>query len=168
MRACRACGKPLVQRAKEKPGRFAARESCSQSCAMITPCKECGERKPKVDSGGRKHLTGLCEECYRPKVGRGGPKPLDHKARIRRMVQVTVSGCWEWQGAKNKGYGFMMTGSMVDGSRGPRMAQIVSYEAWRGPVPKGMDTHHKCRNKGCVNPKHLELMDHAEHGALDH
>lgn len=31
---------------------------------------------------------------------------------------------------------------------------------------EGVDVHHTCRNSRCVNPDHLETVDHAEHGRL--
>jgi len=35
-----------------------------------------------------------------------------------------------------------------------------------GPIPEGFDLHHKCYNKGCINPDHLEAMSHSEHMKL--
>lgn len=39
------------------------------------------------------------------------------------------------------------------------------YEQLIGPVPKGLELDHKCRNKLCCNPDHLELVTHRENTA---
>jgi hypothetical protein len=37
-----------------------------------------------------------------------------------------------------------------------RRAHRVAFEWLVGPVPKGLVLDHLCRNRGCVNPSHLE------------
>lgn len=66
---------------------------------------------------------------------------------------VTVSDCWEWQGTKfDAGYGaFQSAGKTLRAHR-------VVYEALRGPIPEGLVLDHLCRNRGCVNPWHLEAV----------
>jgi hypothetical protein len=45
-------------------------------------------------------------------------------------------------------------------------------QAWidaHGAIPPGVEIHHKCRNKGCVNVDHLEALSPSDHqGALGH
>jgi hypothetical protein len=38
-------------------------------------------------------------------------------------------------------------------------AQQASYEAFIGPMPKGLLVMQRCHNRLCINPDHLELFD---------
>lgn len=59
-------------------------------------------------------------------------------------------GCWEWIGSKTEGYGRIY----VD-SRHAIRAHRFAYEFVIGPIPTP-ELDHLCRNRGCVNPAHLE------------
>lgn len=65
---------------------------------------------------------------------------------------VDKSGdCWEWTGGRaGGGYGrFHIAGVQ-------RQAHRLAYEDAKGAVPADLDMDHLCRNRGCVNPDHLE------------
>lgn len=62
------------------------------------------------------------------------------------------SGCWLWTGSEADGAGY---GGFWDGKKHCR-AHRFSYEAFVGPIPKGLQLDHKCRVRCCVNPDHLE------------
>jgi hypothetical protein len=70
------------------------------------------------------------------------------------------SSCWLWTAAA--GYGGYGT-FQFDGKNGT--AHRFAYVLFNGPIPKGMHVHHKCGNKLCVNPAHLELLTASEHQA---
>jgi len=42
------------------------------------------------------------------------------------------------------------------------MAHRVAWELIRGPIPSDMTIDHLCRNRGCVNPVHLEVVTATE------
>lgn len=41
-------------------------------------------------------------------------------------------------------------------------AHRVAYEMVVGSIPAGLDLDHLCRNRGCVNPWHLEAVPRGE------
>ncbi|MDE2107348.1 MAG: HNH endonuclease [Patescibacteria group bacterium] len=45
----------------------------------------------------------------------------------------------------------------------PRLAHVVSWElANKRQVPSGLQLDHKCRNRFCINPSHLEPVTPGE------
>lgn len=73
-------------------------------------------------------------------------------------VHIPETPCWVWRGyIRDHGYG--VWGKNTPGTR---EAHRRSYELLVGPIPEGMEVHHKCFNRSCVNPEHLELLSHLE------
>lgn len=68
-----------------------------------------------------------------------------------------TSACWLWTANKNqKGYGRVkVEGVMLSAHR-------VSYLHFVGAIPDGLELDHLCRNRGCVNPFHMEPVTHRE------
>jgi hypothetical protein len=82
-------------------------------------------------------------------------RPIEE--RFWEKIVVAPSGCWLWQGAKNRtGYGQLWRdGGLV-------VAHRVSYELFIGLVPGGLELDHLCRTPACVNPLHVEPVTHRE------
>jgi hypothetical protein len=66
--------------------------------------------------------------------------------------------CWSWIGnCHQAGYGvFVISGA-------PYLSHRLSYDHFWGPIPEGMELHHNCGTKLCVNPRHLEPISKSDH-----
>lgn len=78
-------------------------------------------------------------------------KPNDIQ-RFWARVEIT-SGCWTWTGCLlNRGYAQFCYGGKRE------YIHRISYKLNKGEIPKGLFIDHLCRNRGCVNPAHLEAV----------
>lgn len=99
----------------------------------------------------------LCFSCAQREI-----RVLQALPRKRPAIVLEETGfstaCWLWQGCINsKGYG-------VRGSDGKRvLVHRAVYEALVGPLAAGMHVHHRCEQKRCVNPAHLEAHSARAH-----
>ena len=76
---------------------------------------------------------------------------------VNRYKINEVTGCWEWLGSINeKGYAKLKVDSVV------ATAHVWFWEHFNGPVPKGLELHHMCNVRHCVNPEHLKPVTHTE------
>lgn len=84
-------------------------------------------------------------------------KPIPVATRLWPKVVWQSNGCWYWTGSKaDGGYGVIC----VNGVQ--RLVHRVAYELVKGPIPKGMEIDHLCRNRICCHPSHLEVVTRAE------
>jgi hypothetical protein len=90
-------------------------------------------------------------------------------SRFQKLTSVpeTGDGCWMWTGAKQRGYG-QFTLRWFKNSQGKWRSQTVRAHrlmwmiANQDDIPEGLTIEHTCRNKSCLNPLHLELLDRGE------
>lgn len=82
---------------------------------------------------------------------------LGHQGRKSGVDYVVdpITGCWLWQlSLNNKGYGRINVNGVVE------YAHRVFYKRHNGEIPEGLELDHKCSNRACVNPDHLEPVTH--------
>lgn len=77
----------------------------------------------------------------------------------KRILVDLPSGCWLWQGAKGAdGYG---SSRKIGQRNAPRTTtHRVVWEFFRGPISANLEVDHVCFTRACVNPEHLQLLDH--------
>ena len=81
---------------------------------------------------------------------------IDPAIRVLNRSIPRDNGCMEFQGHIGKnGYGYVMFRDHT-----PRLVHRTVYEFIKGPIPKGLQLDHLCRNRICVNPDHLEPVTH--------
>jgi len=86
-------------------------------------------------------------------VDPSGPTPIH---------RPDLGPCWPWTGGKRgKGYGAF---NMPKDGGGYRMVQAhrYAYEVSIAAVPGDLVVDHRCLNKPCCNPAHLEVVTNAE------
>ena len=85
--------------------------------------------------------------------------------RFQNKISVQPDGRWLWTGSKQRtGYG-----RVVWPLGGPSVgAHRVTYQLAR-PEERidGLDVHHECKVRTCVNPDHLRAVTHRENLEMD-
>lgn len=78
----------------------------------------------------------------------GKPRPV-----LERLMEKTTPGlncCVVFTGAHSATYG------QIWWNGAQWLAHRASYALLVGPIPAGAVVDHLCRNRSCINPKHLE------------
>ena len=163
---CEECGAEIERRRAQ--GRFP--RFCGIGCrkdrdkrlrrearqALNLHCYYCGE----MLNAERADMRYCDERCARTAAARRrGQRPINppEMRLAQNLVENTLTGCWEWQGAKlASGYGSMSVNNK---------SRVVHRYVWRivmGPIPHGLQIDHVCRNRVCVNPAHLDAVTQQE------
>lgn len=94
-------------------------------------------------------------------ASRGWLAKSDKKPEITgprmQALDLNTDECVEWPGAMREGYGVKKMGTTTINAHRWVYEQVTGKK-----IPKGMAVDHICRNRKCVNPKHLEVTTHSE------
>lgn len=92
------------------------------------------------------------------------PGPLSDERTRRLYLRLTArvvpgtDGCRLWGGATvTGGYGRVSVGGKL------YLVHRIFYELAYGPIPTGLQLHHRCERPNCVNPAHLVAVTPREH-----
>ena len=138
-------------------------------------CTACG-----VDYTSKRKVGKYCPPCKGEAISRhNSPENIkiynairtgsdqDVLDAIRERCIVSDSGCWEWQGFRStSGYGRVSTGRRK--TKTQEQTHRVTFEYATGIKPGEMVIHHKCANRACCNPEHLQLATQLENTAEMH
>ena len=80
----------------------------------------------------------------------------DIVAHLAKHYELSPSGCWNWTGCTVGGYGSIMVGSKLDGTRRAVAVHRLAASIWKGfDLKSKLCTLHKCDNRRCFYPDHL-------------
>ena len=89
-----------------------------------------------------------------------------------KYIINSVTMCWEWSGSRSS-QGRYPTISVAGGLK-PEYAHRIAWAEVNGPIPLTpcpdgswrWELHHRCFNKDCVNPSHIQLVTQKKHVAI--
>lgn len=89
------------------------------------------------------------------------PQKFIDKFLEQGFAVSSATGCWLWLGTMGpRGYGRVSIKS--DGKKKSFYAHRVACAAYGIDAPFGLVADHLCRNRLCVNPKHIDFCSNKE------
>lgn len=102
--------------------------------------------------------------AWRKAAFKGMPRqPMSTWDRFNSKLTPGPGDCGGWTGAHftQTGYAlFVIRGA--DGKWRPTVGHRIAYELYIAEIPPGLVIDHLCRNRGCVNPWHMEPVTRGE------
>ncbi len=148
---CEAPGCEAPQYNRELCGRHYAIDLAERRASQALSSCECGcgssTRRATQTNAGRGTVIGKPRRFLPGHNARVAPLGPEY----REVDLGFATPCWIWQKGKSNGYGRVR----VEGIH--QYAHRVYYERFVAPIPDGWVVHHRCWNRACVNPDHLQV-----------
>lgn len=74
--------------------------------------------------------------------------------KTKPVMESIKGGCWIYSGSRNNGTGYFQ----LNVRRKRVYAHRFFFQELKGPIPKGLQIDHLCKNRACCNPSHLEAV----------
>lgn len=109
------------------------RVTCNRNCTLVLARRN----SPVLKPGPRTHWRTSVKERF-----------------LRFVPDRPENDCWIWYGSKS-GDGYPEISDVSKNRKRKIGAHRLSWEIFRGPIPKGHVVGQSCENAECTNPKHL-------------
>lgn len=136
------------------PARIVRRESADAEWTAAEPATDALVPEPPSDDEREEDELPLLR-------GKHVPRQSLEEAFEDRVIRGAGDECWGWRGNFQTN-GYARLNRRENGHTLTVLAHRLSYELNIGPIPDGLVLDHLCRNRGCVNPAHLEAVTNEE------
>lgn len=109
-------------------------------------------KKYEFKKGEFRKCKKLCKYCGIEFDSNGPKEHCSWKCFLFLKRNIDQKGCWIWKGNKSK-FGYGKTSDS-------KLLHRLSWEQFKGEIPKGKHICHVCDIAACYNPEHLFMSDH--------
>lgn len=87
-------------------------------------------------------------------------RDLYHRLVAHTAEPENGQACWEHDGQLSRPFvGYpRISVRLPGGKHAKKLAHILMFEHFNGPVPEGYEVDHQCHNHRCINPDHLQAL----------
>jgi len=111
-------------------------------------------RKYQYRNDGERYLPRFCSMECRKFENFSYEQKIEVIRKSYEKDVVRKEGCWDWKGTNHEdGYAKLSISYKI----GIQSGHGASYMIHKGKIPQGMVVRHKCFNRVCTNPDHLEI-----------